>query len=360
MPLHPWQSTALALLGCAAGLLLHLRWHPLRQHLSDAWDFVRLRPVLVTGTAGAALLAETLGREPAAAWTLVQLGDWREILSPLVREAMERLALLPHALVPPWPLACLMPLMLGILAVRIWRWPYRYGERRPGPEQKFSLLAATVIGGGWLVLEAMALGRMLPEGMEMLKLGLRYLFSALTAAGLQVWLIRLVMAWERPEKTTAEDDATLALEHTFARWQGIACLGAFNLGWMAWRLWNQMSPDLPALSGWLWVEFLLAFAALPLAVAASAAPFFQQGAVALCIFLRSALSLLLLGITAVAVLILAHYASAMARALSMDAPFLRILVLPLNALGLAMLDSWLLLTALLLMLRLGFPRSPTA
>lgn len=358
--LHPWQSTALALLGCAVGLLLHLRWHPLRQHLSDAWDFVRLRPLLVAGAAGAMLLAEAAGGERPPAWTLLQLGDWREIVGAMAGQAAERLAVLPHALIAPWPLACLMPLVLGLLAVRVWRRPYRYGKRRAGPEQKFSLLAATAAGAGWLVLEALGLRDMLSEALEMIKLGLRYVFSALAAAGLQVWLVRLVFAWERPEKTTAEDDAGVALEHTFARWQGVACLGAFNVGWMAWRQWALASPDLPALNGWLWVEFLLLFAGLPVAVAAISAPFWEQGAAALRILLRSAVPLLLLAVTALAFLILAHYTAAVARALCMDAPLLRLFIMPLNALGLAMIDSWLMLTALLLMLRLGFSRSPTA
>jgi hypothetical protein len=43
-----------------------------------------------------------------------------------------------------------------------------------------------------------------------------------------------------------------------------------------------------------------------------------------------------------------------------DSAPLRAIMLPLDALVLAMLDCWLLLSALLLMLRLGFPRSPTA
>lgn len=358
MNLALWQSTALALLGFIAGLALHLRWHPLRRHLSDAWDLVRLRPVLVVLTAGAMLLATTTGEARPAAYTLTQLTDWREILLPLARDATAHLAVLPHALLPPWPLACLVPLALLFLTIRLWRWPYRYGERRPGPEQKLILLAATLTGFAWLVLEGTSLRRMLPEGAETVRLGLRYLFTALAAAGMQVWLARFVIAWEKPSDTEAEHDAAAALEHTFARWQNVAALAGFNLLWMSWRLWQLSTPQ--SIGGWWWIELLLLFAALPVAVAAVPGHFFHQGAAALRILLRACVPLLLLAVTTLAVLLLAQYAAAMAHALCADAPLWRMLVPPLSALALAMLDCWLLLTALLIMLRHGFPRSPSA
>jgi hypothetical protein len=356
--LHPWQSTTLALLGFIVGLALHLRWHPLRQHLSDAWDLVRLRPALIVWTAGAALLASVFGDARPAAYSMPQLTDWRELIVPLARDAAAHLALLPHVLIQPWPLACLMPVALAILTIRIWRWPYRYGERRPGPEQKIVLLIVTLIGFGWLTLEVATLKRMLPEGAETIKLGLRYIFTALAAASMQVWLARFIIAWEKPQDTEAERDASAALEHTFARWQSVACLAGFDLLWMSWRQWQISTPH--SIGGWFWIELLLLFAALPVAVAAAPGHFFQQGAAALRILMRSAVSLLLLAITALAIFILAHYASAMAHAWCADSPILRMIMLPLNALVLAMLDCWLLLAALLLMLRHGFPRSPSA
>ena len=355
--LNHWQSTALAILGVAVGLALHLRWHPLRRHLSDAWDFVRLRPALILWTAGAMLLASVTG-EASPAHTLVQLTDWREIIVPLARDAAAHLAVLPHALIPPWPFACLVPLALLFLTVRIWRWPYRYGERKPGPEQKIALLFATLIGFGWLVLEVSSMKHMLQEGAESFKLGARYVFTALAAASMQVWVARFVIAWEKPQNTEADGDAVAALEHTFARWQSVAALAGFDLLWMSWRLWQVNTPS--SIGGWFWIELVLVFAALPLAVAAVPGHFLHQGAVALRILFRALLPLLALTITALAFQILAQYASAMAYALSADSPLWRMIVLPLNALVLAMLDCWLLLTALLLMLRFGFPRSPSA
>lgn len=358
------QPTILALMGLAVGLVLHLRWHPLRQELSDAWDFIRQRSVLVLWVAGAVLLAEAAGGVRIETRTLAQLTDWREVIGPLVREAAAHLALLPHSLIPPWPLACLIPVVFVILTVRIWRWPYRYARHRPGPEQKLALLSFTVLGFGWLGLEAAGLARerMLPEWLEMLKLGLRYVFSALTVAGTQVWLVCFVLAWERPQATETENDALLALERTFARWQSVAWLAGFDLLWLGWRLWHAGvgTQRNEGLSGWIWIEFLLVFAALPVAVGTATGRFMDQGTVALRMLFRAAVPLLLLGITALAVFILALYAASMACALCLDAPMLRLLVKPLNALGLAMLDSWLLLAFLLLMLRSGFPRSPSA
>lgn len=356
--LSHWQTTTLALTGFIAGLALHLRWHPLRQHLSDAWDFVRLRPALVLWVAGASLLGATVGDGRPPGCSLVQLNDWRELILPLARDALAHLALLPHALIQPWPLACLVPLVLAMLTIRIWRWPYRYGERRPGPEQKIVLLAVTVTGFAWLALEIVTLRRMLPEGAETVKLGLRYIFTALACASMQVWLARFVIAWEKPQDTNAEKDAVAALEETFARWEGAALLAAFDLLWLCWRQWQFSVPQ--SVGSWLWIELLLVFSALPLAVAVVSGPFWQQGAAALQILLRSAFPLLFLSITAMAILIPARYASALGHAWAAESTLWRVIVLPLDALALAMLDCWLLLTALLLMLRHGFPRSPTA
>ena len=348
----------LALLGFIAGLSLHLRWHPLRRHLSDAWDLLRLRPVLVLWVAGASLLASFFGDRRSASYPLLQIMDWSELVVPLARDALAHLALLPHALVQPWPLACLIPFMLAILTVRIWRWPYRYGERRPGPEQKIMLLASTLVGFAWLALEAATLQRMLPEGAESVKLGLRYIFTALACAGMQVWLARFVIAWEKPQDTDSEKDAVAALESTFARWESVAFLAAFDLLWHIWHHWQLSTPQ--SIGGWLWIELLLVFAALPLAVVAVPGRFWHQGAVALRILLRAAVPLLLFGITAMSLLILSLYTSSLGRALVAESALWSVVMLPLDALVLAMLDCWLLLTALLLMLRLGFPRSPTA
>lgn len=356
--LSHWQVTALALLGFTAGMVLHLHWHPLRRYFSDAWEFVRLRAGWVVLVAGASLMASVSGVARPTAYTLAQLGDWRELVMPMARDALAHLAQLPHMLVRPWPLACLMPFALAVLTIRVWRWPYRYGERRPSVEQKTALLLVTLTGFGWLALEVAALRGMMLEWVESMRLALRYLFTALCVAGMQVWLVCFVVEWERPRDTEAERDAASALESVFARWQSVACLAIFDLLWLSLRFLGLTAAQ--GFGGWLGIELLLLTTALPLAVAVVPGNFFQQGAAALRVLLRAALPLLLLGITAWAVLMTALYASAMARTLTGSLAFWHIVAQALDALVLAMLDSWLLLAALLLMLRLGFPRSPTA
>lgn len=304
------------------------------------------------------LLATVFGETPRAPYSLPQLTDWQEMILPLARDALAHLATLPHAWLPPWPLACLVPVVLVFLTIRIWRWPYRYGERKAVLEQKVVLLIVTLVSFAWLVLEGSSLRGMLPEGVETVKLGLRYIFTAITAAGMQVWLVRFLIAWENPQETEVGGDAAAALEHTFARWQGVACLAGFNLLWMSWRWWQLSTPQ--SVGAWWWVELLLLFAALPAAVAAVTGTFWQQGAAALRILWRAAVPLFLLSITALAVFILALYTVEMGRTECADSPFWRMIAQPLSALVLAMLDCWLLLTALLLMLRFGFSRPPSA
>ena len=75
---------------------------------------------------------------------------------------------------------------------------------------------------------------------------------------------------------------------------------------------------------------------------------------------RAAVPLVLLSITALFIFILALYTVEMGRVFCAESPLWRNIVLSLNALVLAMLDCWLLLAALLLMLRLGFSRSYSA
>jgi hypothetical protein len=70
--------------------------------------------------------------------------------------------------------------------------------------------------------------------------------------------------------------------------------------------------------------------------------------------------LLMLAITSLFIFILVLYTVEMGRAGCAGSPFWRMIEHPLSALVLAMLDCWLLLTALLLMLRFGFSRSPSA
>jgi hypothetical protein len=348
--------TILALLGTVVGLALHLRWHPLRREFSDAWDFLRLRQPLVIVVAVLLLL-----RNEAPAFTGSELEDWQGLWPSLLGRAFTEVTELFHALLPPWPLALVLPMGLLLLTIRVWRWPYRYGERVPVPEQKLVLVGLSVAGVLWAGLEIAAMRVVLPEWLESVKLAGRVVFAALTAAGTQVWLARLVMAWERPSDTEADRDAITALESTFARWQSVVLLGAFNLLWMLG--WSWRAGD-SRLATWLLPELWLLFAALPLCVALAGgqARFWMAGAMALKVLLRSLLALIGYLLTAVVAMALVRYANDLAAShFSSGNAVLREVARGLAALVLAMLRGWLCLAAIFVMLRHGFPRpSPAA
>jgi hypothetical protein len=348
--------TFLALLGTAVGLALHLRWHPLRREFSDAWDFLRLRQPLVLMVAGLLLL-----RDEAPAFTGTELEDWQGLWPSLLGRAFTEVTELFHALLPPWPLALALPLGLLLLTIRVWRWPYRYGERVPVPEQKLVLVGLSAAGVLWAGLEIAAMRVVLPELLESVKLAGRVVFAALTAAGTQVWLARLVMAWERPVDTEADRDAITALESTFARWQSVVLLGAFNFLWMLG--WSGRAGD-SRLATWLLPELWLLFAALPLCVALAGGQsrFWMAGAMALKVLLRSLLAMIGYLLTAVVAMALVRYATDLATShFSSGNAVLREVARVLAALVLAMLRGWLCLAAIFVMLRHGFPRlSPAA
>jgi hypothetical protein len=347
--------TFLALLGTAVGLALHLRWHPLRREFSDAWDFLRLRQPLVLVVAGLLLL-----RDEAPAFTGPELEDWRGLWPSLLGRAFTEVTELFHALLPPWPLALVLPLGLLLLTIRVWRWPYRYGERVPVPEQKLVLVGLSVAGVLWAGLEIAAMRVVLPEWLESVKLAGRVVFAALTAAGTQVWLSRLVMAWERPSDTEADRDAITAHVSTFARWQSVVLLGAFNFLWMLG--WSWRAGD-SRLATWLLPELWLLFAALPLCVALAGGQsrFWMAGAMALKVLLRSLPAMIGYLLTAVVAMALVRYATDLAAShFSSGNAVLREVARVLAALVLAMLRGWLCLAAIFVMLRHGFPRPSPA
>jgi hypothetical protein len=300
-------------------------------------------------------------RDQAPAFTGSELEDWPSLWPSLLGRAFTEVTELFHALLPPWPLALVLPLGLLLLTIRVWRWPYRYGERVPVPEQKLVLVGLSVAGLLWAGLETAAMRVVLPEWLESVKLAGRVVFAALTAAGTQVWLARLVMAWERPSDTEADRDAITALESTFARWQSVVLLGAFNFLWMLG--WSWRAGD-SRLATWLLPELWLLFAALPLCVALAGGQsrFWMAGAMALKVLLRSLPAMIGYLLTAVVAMALVRYAADLAVShFSSGNAVLREVARGLAALVLAMLRGWLCLAAIFVMLRHGFPRpSPAA
>jgi hypothetical protein len=347
-------TTILALLGLFTGLVLHLRWHPLRREFSDSWDFLRLRQPLVL-LLGILIL---LGR-PAPVFTLPELQDWRSLWPALLGRSFWEITELFHALMPTWPLAVALPFLLWMLAVRLWRLPYRYGGRRPVMEEKLALAGMSSAGLLWITAEISASRTALPEMMESARLAGRLVFEALAAAWAQVGLARLVMAWERPEHPQAKRDVIAALDGTFARWQSVSLLGAFNLTWMLCRAWQGHGPPLMA---WLLPEFWLLFAALPLGVAlAGHTSFWAAGAVALRMLLHCLPAMAGYLLTSLAAMTLVRHAVDLALLTTSAAGgIIHGAAQVLCALVLAMLRGWLFLAGTFVMLRHGFPRSTSA
>ena len=57
-PTHTlWLQTFLVLMALGAGLMLHLKWHPLREEFSEAWDMLQSLRWLVPMMAALQLLS---------------------------------------------------------------------------------------------------------------------------------------------------------------------------------------------------------------------------------------------------------------------------------------------------------------
>lgn len=340
-------NTVLALLGLSAGMVLHFRWHPLRRAFSESWDLLQLRQAWVLLPAFCLLFWPQRSRS-VAEWEI-----WQELWPDLLREGCAAATQLFHEVAPPWPLALALPLLLVLLTVRVWRWPYRYAARAATTQQKIGLIGLSSSAMLWLGIEISSWQVIHPEWVETGKLAARSIFSALSTAGIQVWLAGLVVIWQAPRAPQADTDAVNALETTFARWPDVLQLGAFNLLWMSWRDW---SSQVTGFTAWLLPEFWLLFATLPTAVALSSGrtPFWLIGATALRALRHAFPALLGSLISAVAVMMLVSYATGMILSVSETYGWLGWGARGLSALVLAMLRVWLCLTFILVMLRHGF------
>lgn len=356
-PTSLWMQTGLALAGAAAGVMLHLKWHPLRRHFSDAWDMMTGMPWLTVLGAALMLMAEVSGeRWVSAAWSVNDLMSWRDVALPLALSALTEQARMLHGLLPVWPAALMLPVALTLLSWRVLRFPYRYGPRRQLPVERWLLLAGMVLSWGWLILEICHVTRSMPEWLEALRFGLRVMFMALAMAFSQVMLIRLVIAWEEPEHPDDQRDLGLAAEHTFARWRSLVALAVLDL------LWLMLLPADGAPVGaarWLLLEAMFLFAAVPLAVARVPGTILDQGAHAMRMLMRALLPLIGMTISAVVVLGLVRYASALIMGLTGQDNWRTLVLLPVHALVLATVRNWVFLATVLTLLRHGLkPSSP--
>lgn len=350
-PAHTlWLQTLLALAMLGAALILHLKWHPLRECFSDAWDMLQSFGWLVPMIAAMYLMPGA-----AAPWAVPEEGElqggmtaWQGMLEMLPGSAQD-MARLTHGFFPPWPSALAVPVLLTLLAWRVRRFPYRYDSRRKRPEVVWILGSVTVCAWGWLGLEVLGSRGLMPEWLETLRLMLRWLAEAWMMAAAQVFLIRLVSGWDEPTEPSDEKDLWLALEKTLSHWRGILLLAGVNLLWLL--AWRSAVVTGSATVGWMMVEASLVFAALPLVVARFRGPWVVLAEVLARVFVKTVLPLLGFGVTAAVVLMLVHFSMHSLFLLVPETPVWNGVVRILIALVLATVRSWLFLALVLTLLR---------
>jgi len=348
-----WLQTFLALIGLCVGLMLHLKWHPLREPLSDAWDMLQSFSWLVPMMAALQLMSGTL--EP---WAIpYEVGEnenvtaWQQ-MREIMPVAGQDVAALTHGFFPPWPVALALPVVFSLLVWRVKRFPYRYYSRRRRPGTLWAWMVLVFLAWGWLGLEAVGWVRPMSEWLETLRVGFRWLAEACMMAGLQVYMVRLVMGWEDPVEPDDQKDLWLALEHTLSRWRGILLLASLDLLWlMAWR---ALEGAHPWFSEWLVVEASLLFACLPLVIAWLRAPLFLMLELMTDVFVRTWLPLLGFAITATLLLLFARFSMGSVLSLVPDTPAWTGMIRIFSALVLATVRSWLFLALVLTLLRHGF------
>jgi hypothetical protein len=354
-PTTLWIQTGLALVGSVTGMMLHLSRHPLKNCLSEAWDLLTGMPWLIALSAGLMLLAEACGevwlRSPQG---LNELLVWRDAAPDLLLAALVEDSRLFHGLLPVWPGALVLPLALLLLSWRVIRFPYRYGPRRQRPLERWLLIGGLCICWVWLVMEVVAFRRAMPEWLETMRVGMRAIFGAVTMAFTQVMLIRLVIAWDQPEQPDDQKDLGLAVEHTFARWRGVAGLAILDV------LWLLLGSGAEGVSRWFLVEGMLLFLAVPVAVARDSGPLLSLGAAALQLLGKALPAMVAVTVTGVSVLLLARYASGLLMGLVAESSWQTLVFMPVHALALATVRNWVFLASVLTLLRHGLnSSSPT-
>lgn len=345
-----WLETTGAISVAAGCFWLHLRWHPQRREFSDGWDFVTGMPWLVVLHGMLLTLAQLLG-QPVMTGSLVQrdLTAWRELGPALFLEAFRETAALGHSLLPPWPLALLLPPALGLLLWQVARHPYRFGIKRRQARNYGVFCAFLLPSLAWMLLEASSVWRgMLSESQENSRLALRLLFQAGTAACCQAFLIQLVIAWNQPERPESASDFIIAFVRWVSRWRETLLLAAFDLL----ILLLQGSGE-GGITSWLLLELTLFFLPLPVALALVPAPLSRQGVAALACWRRSFFPILGVLLTGAVLLSLTRYASAMAQSLTGQQNGRYFLLLPVHGLVLATVRNWVFLALTLALIRPG-------
>lgn len=348
-----WLQTLTALTGLAVGLMLHLKWHPLRDAFSDAWEMLSLLSWLVPAMASLQLLAgegtpwSVPSQASGSGLVNLQSETWLKLLG----ESVQGLAAMMHGFFPPWPAALALPVALSLLVWRVAKFPYRYHSRKKKPWVLRLLIIGCAVTWLWLGMEIVSWIKPMPESLETLRVMIRWLAQALMMAGLQIWMIRLVITWDEPEDPDDQQDAWLSLEHTLARWQGVMALAGLNLLWLL--AWKELAGSGSGLALAVLVESALLFATVPLILAWTRGSLWLLAEAMMAVLLRSWLPVLGFILSAAALFLLVHLAMASMLSWVAESPAgtagMRILI----ALVLATVRSWLFLAFVLTLLRHG-------
>ncbi len=354
-----WLRALLSVAGLAAGMAAHLAFHPQRRQFSEAFDLLKNRPHLLL-IGGVLLLAQRLaGSDGFHALPDPQArdwGDWFALAWPLAAESLTGFATLLHQALPPWPAALLLPAGLTVALFHLARQPYRAGLRqRPRGGELGALAGLTIVLATAFAIEGVVPAAELSEWQLNLLLLARLLAVALLSAGMQIWLLRVILRWLMPPPRRGARPAGNAWWEMLGRWPLVLALAGFNLLWITLRYWLAASDS--RLLPWLLIEWLLFFSGLPVAVALAApgSSFLQAGAEGLRLLWRGLAALLGLALTSVVILALAGYADGVVAALCPDIPLLHWLVAAVSAFALAFIHIWLFLAAALSLLRSHLP-----
>lgn len=323
-------------------------WHPLRRHLSDAFDFLLTRRLPLWVTLLALGLEEWLGgkgRLTIEMSALMNAGSSAERAAtalPVLKVLAMDAAVLLHQAIPSVPLAVLLPVWMVMATVGLHRYPYRYQREKLRTDQRTVLVVISALAVVWSGVWVFSRGAAPRAELEVVMQPLTLIFSSLATAAYQVWLARSVVQWAEPRAGEMS-----ARDETIARWQNVLWLGAFNAAWTAVRLW--MGGDAAWLPWSVLVEVLVVFAPLPVAVASERGSLAQAGGRALRMLWGGWWRLLVWIVTAVVLLALAEWSVEMSA--TINGPVARVV----RVLVTGLVQAWLVPAALLMLYRRGFP-----
>lgn len=350
-----WLHTVLCIGGLALGVALHLKWHPLRRHLSDGFDFLRTHRLPLWIMAAGTLAHELLAADETSRAIGWLQGGYHSLLEEFMmfgKLAVGRVIILLHHAFPPWPISLVLPVWTVLLAVELMRFPYRYQASRLRPEQGMVLILLCVASIAWAGVGLFRFGNPWQGPGEVVWHTVHAFFVSLAAGAFQVWLARFLIRWASPVAADEEEDTRTAMQECLARWRNILWLGAFNAVWLG--LWSWQETANAWLPWILLIEMLFVFGALPMAVAVSTGSFLEAGSQAMRAIGRSCVPLAGLIATAVVMFGLAEYSVAAIGSLAVAPNWTNPARIMATVLIIPVLQSWLLPSAMLLLYRTGF------